>query len=259
MDERPHTPSDDVWLPHEPGRPADHPAPQAGAGQPATWAATQAAAPPGGRGRRLLAGAALATGLAVGGAAVAAAVTSGDRAAEGEPASAQAGGPESRFLPDADDNDGPGGQPGVEGFRGFRGRGGHHGPGGRGFGGLGAALHGELVVPQQDGTGTRTIAVQSGTVASVSSSRLSVRSRDGFTATYVVSSSTRLLPGSGGISAVKKDHQVVVVASKSGSTLTAIRVGDRTLRQQQRPDADDRAPRSPGPSPSTSTPGARDA
>src|SRR3954452_18742330 len=267
MDQRPHNPSDDVWLPHEPGRPVDDPAAEAGQGpgQPATWAApttapTTAAPAPSGRGRRLLAGAALATGLAVGGAAVAAAVTSGDRAAQGNVPGARAGAPQGGFLPFAGeqgDDDG-GRQPGAEGFPG---RGGwHHGPGDRGFGsGLGGALHGELVVPQEDGTGTRTITVQSGTVTSVSSSRLSVRSTDGFTATYVVNSSTRLAGVSGGISAVKKDHQVVVVASKSGSTLTAIRVGDRTLRAQQRPDDDDRAPQAPTPSPSRSTSGARGA
>src|SRR3954447_23514289 len=113
MDQRPHNPSDDVWLPHEPGRPVDDPAAEAGQGpgQPATWAApttapTTAAPAPSGRGRRppagaraagagrLLAGAALATGLAVGGAAVAAAVTSGDRAAQGNVPGAQAGAPQ---------------------------------------------------------------------------------------------------------------------------------------------------------------------
>jgi hypothetical protein len=264
MDERPSTPSDDVWLPHEPGRPAD-PAPSAGAGAPfamppaMTTAPLPAAPPPASRGRRLLAGAALATGLAVGGAGVAAAVTSGDLAGRGTGAGAPAAG---GFLPGVGQSgEGAQGQPqpGQQGPEEFRGRGGwHHGPGGRGgFGGdLRGALHGELVVPQEDGTGTRTITVQSGTVTAVSPTSLSVRSSDGFDATYVVSSSTQLAGDTGGISAVKKDHQVTVVATKSGSTLTAIRVGDRTLRQQQRPDGDDRrGPQAPTPAPSASTSG----
>src|SRR3954451_14952506 len=103
MDQRPHNPSDDVWLPHEPGRPVDDPAAEAGQGpgQPATWATTApTTAPPSppGRGGRLPAGAALATGLAVGGAAEPATVTSGDRAAQGNVPGAQAGAPQGGFL-----------------------------------------------------------------------------------------------------------------------------------------------------------------
>ena len=278
MDERPRNPSDDVWLPHEPGRPADsrpdYPTlPQSALDPAGSGAAAYSSAgshpagfgsaeppPPTNRGRRLLAGAALATGLAVGGAGVAAAVTSGYRALPGGGQSAESAGSQTGVFPGI-------GEPGADapgqsqpGFEGFRGRGGHHGHGGRGgVGGLRGALHGELVVPQEDGTGTRTITVQSGTVTAVSSTRVSVRSTDGFTATYVVNSSTRVA-GTSGISAVKKDHEVFVVATKSGSTLTAIRVGDRTLREQRRPDDDDRrAPQSPTPSPSASTSGARGA
>ena len=249
MDERP-TPSDDAWLPHEPGRPADYP-PAHGTGPQPAPVATEQGPPPASRGRRMLAGAALATGLAVGGAGVAAAVSSGDEAAQTTAPTARSGG----FFPGVGESgDTPGQTP--PGYDGFRGRG-HHGPGGRGgLGGhLRGALHGELVVPQEDGTGTRTITVQSGTVTAVSSTRLSVRSTDGFTATYVVSSSTRLAGPTGGISAVKKGHEVAVVATKNGSTLTAIRVGDRTLREQQRPDDDRRTPRSPTPSPSGSASG----
>jgi hypothetical protein len=287
MDERPGTPPSDAWQPHEPGAPAAPgwgpgvPAPGAPASgvpapgtadwstsaPPATPAPPAAAAWPSygpdvaaagrrdtgvPRSRRILAGAALATGLAVGGAGVAAAVTSGSDAL---PIDARSGVP--GFFPgsgegSAQELPGQSGQvpqdvaPRAEGFRGGH-HGGHHG-GGRGGFGFRGALHGELVVPQEDGTGTRTITVQSGSVTSVSSTRLVVKSTDGFTSTYVLNSSTDLL-GEQALSAVKVGHEVSVVGSKSGSTLTAIRVADRNLR----PSFDDRQHRqSPTPPPSGS-------
>jgi hypothetical protein len=309
MDQRPSNPSDDAWQPHEPGRPAgDVPAqqgptsdagahgtpeqgwrgvswqgapgqglPHQGGNAPAGYGqdvAAQGPAPTGpGRSRRLLAGAALATGLAVGGAGVAAAVTSGGDAL---PGGSERAGSQNGFFPGArgfdDTAEGqqtqpsqPGqpaqpGQPDQEDHGGPRGFG-HHGRGGPGgFGGLGGprgALHGELVVPQEDGTGTRTITVQNGSVTAVSATRLTVKSTDGFDATYVVSSSTRLAAGAESISAVKVGHRVTVVATKNGSTLTAIRIGDVTLRQQNRDERrhDDDSP-APSPSASPSASGA---
>jgi hypothetical protein len=206
----------------------------------------------------LLAGAALATGLAVGGAGVAAAVTSGNDALQVDARSGVPG-----FFPGAGEGSAqelpgqsgqvPQGQmPQGEGFRG--GRGGHH-DGGRGGFGFRGALHGELVVPQEDGTGTRTITVQSGSVTSVSSTRLVVKSTDGFSSTYVVNSSTDLL-GDQSISAVKVGHQVSVVATKSGSTLTAIRLADRNLQPSfDDRDRDDRQSPTPSPSGSPTTSG----
>jgi hypothetical protein len=208
------------------------------------------------RRRRILAGAALATDLAVGGAGVAAAVTSGSDAL---PIGTRSGVP--GFFPGSGEGSAPelpgssgqvpqGEVPRVEGFRG--GHGGHHG-GGRGGFGLRGALHGELVVPQEDGTGTRTITVQSGSVTSVSSTRLVVKSTDGFTSTYVLNSNTDLL-GDQALSAVKVGHEVSVVATKSGSTLTAIRVADRNLRRSFE-DRDDRQSPTPSPSGSPTTSG----
>jgi hypothetical protein len=89
------------------------------------------------------------------------------------------------------------------------------------------ALHGELVVPQRDGTGTQTIVVQSGNVTAVSATSLTVKSSDGFTATYVITSSTRVAPRSGAVTSLKKGDPVHVAATKSGSTLTALMVGTR--------------------------------
>jgi hypothetical protein len=277
MDQRPGTPSSDAWQPHEPGAPA---APGAGSSADgstpvtASWPATApevaaAGGPPPAapRSRRILAGAALATGLAVGGAGVAAAVTSGD--------DALAIGAESRVpgvFPGAGEGPAQGlpgqGLPGqgdqgqAQEGQGMRGPGGgwHHGRGGRGgFGGYGGALHGELVVPQQDGTGTRTITVQSGSVTSVSSTQLVVKSTDGFSSTYVLNGSTQLARGQA-LSAVKVGHQVTVVASKSGSRLTALRIGDRNLFVDRDGDRDDRSPTpSPSGSPTTSGSSSRNA
>jgi hypothetical protein len=110
---------------------------------------------------------------------------------------------------------------------------GHHGmggPGGPGMMGPRGALHGELVVPQRDGTGTQTVVVQSGTVTAVSATSLSVKSSDGYTATYVITSSTRVAARSGGITSLKKGDEVHVAATKSGSTSTALMVGARPDR-----------------------------
>lgn len=277
MDQRPGTSSSDDWQPHEPGAPA---APGAGSSADgstpvtASWPASapEVAAvgrpqPPAPRSRRILAGAALATGLAVGGAGVAAAVTSGNDSlaigsdsrvpgvfpGAGEGAAQDLPG---QGLPGQDDH---GDQGQAQEGQGLRGPGGgwHHGHGGRGgfggYGGYGEALHGELVVPQQDGTGTRTITVQSGSVTSVTSSRLVVKSTDGFSSTYVLNGSTRVAGGQA-LSAVKAGHQVTVVASKSGDTLTALRLGDRNLFVGRDRDGDDRSP-TPPPSGSPTTSG----
>nr|WP_284288336.1 hypothetical protein [Angustibacter aerolatus] len=79
--------------------------------------------------------------------------------------------------------------------------------------------------------------MQTGAVTSVSATRLAVKSTDGYTATYVVNASTTVMGQK--ISAVKTGHTVMVVATKSGSTLTATRVADRE------PAADRRRPPDP--------------
>jgi hypothetical protein len=268
MDQRPGTPSSDAWQPHEPGAPAAPAAGPTGDGSTPVTASWPTTAPevavagrpqsPAPRSRRVLAGAALATGLAVGGAGVAAAVTSGN--------DSLAIGSDSRVpgvFPGAGEGPAQGlpGQGQAKGGEGLRGPGGgwHHGRGGRGgLGGFGEALHGELVVPKQDGTGTRTITVQSGSVTSVGASRLVVKSTDGFGSTYVLNSSTRLAGGQA-LSAVKVGHQVTVVAGKSGRTLTALRVGDRNLFMDRDRDGEDRAPTPPSGTPTTSGSSSRNA
>jgi hypothetical protein len=70
--------------------------------------------------------------------------------------------------------------------------------------------------------------------------------------------STDLL-GEQALSAVKVGHEVSVVASKSGSTLTAIRVADRNLRPSFDDRDDRRSPTPPSGSPTTSGTSSRSA
>lgn len=83
------------------------------------------------------------------------------------------------------------------------------------------ALHGEVVVGGKNQQ--RTIDVQKGEVTSVSSTSLTMKSVDGYTKTYVITSATRVRskrkPSS--ISNVKPGERAFVVARKNGDTATA--------------------------------------
>jgi hypothetical protein len=107
---------------------------------------------------------------------------------------------------------------------------GHHGGrgplAGLGRAGLGPPLHGELVVPKKDGGGNQTVVVQAGTVTAVSGTSVAVRSTDGFAATYVVTSQTRVGRDGAKITSIKTGASVRIAATKDGSTLTALMVGD---------------------------------
>lgn len=92
---------------------------------------------------------------------------------------------------------------------------------GHGLDKLGKVLHGDLVVRTKDGN--RTIALQRGSVVSVNGTSLQVRSTDGFTATYVVNGDTKIRKGTSAGSLATGD-QVTVVATRSGSALTATKV-----------------------------------
>jgi hypothetical protein len=102
-----------------------------------------------------------------------------------------------------------------------------HGRGGPGgvIGGLrGDVLHGEFVV--KDGDATKTMLSQSGEVTAVSSTELTVKSTDGFTATWTLSSSTTKVHGfalkqdgkDAAISAIKVGATVAVAGTKTTST-----------------------------------------
>lgn len=184
------------------------------------------------RSRRVLAGAALATGLAVGGAGVAAALSNSSTAIGATGAS----------VPDALLADVGGTAPGP----GMGHRMGH---------GLRGALHGELTVPQADGTGTRVVLVQRGAVTAVSGSRLSVKSSDGFTATYPVSASTKVRCGTGTtISAIKVGATVHVVASKGGAALMVVDEAAGPMGGRWRHDHDHDGDRDDAPTTGTPTP-----
>lgn len=124
---------------------------------------------------------------------------------------------------------------GGQGWHGFPGgpAGGFGGgfPGGAfGIGGFGAGgvVHGQVTVPKSGG-GYQTQDVQRGTVTAVSSTSISVKSADGFTATYVVNSKTLVDAQAAGIGSVKKGDTVSVTATVGGSTATAVSVFDQTL------------------------------
>ncbi len=103
------------------------------------------------------------------------------------------------------------------------------GPGGIGFPfGAGGALHGQFVIAKSGG-GYQTVDVQRGKVTAVSSTSLTVKSADGFSATYAISSSTIVDAQRDGIGSVKDGNQVSVSATVSGSKATATSIFDLTL------------------------------
>jgi hypothetical protein len=115
-----------------------------------------------------------------------------------------------------------------------------HGPGGGGFdrfgglgflglglGGLGGAIHGQVTVPKSGG-GYQTIDVQRGTVTAVNSSSISVKSPDGYSATYAVLSSTEVNAQAAGIGTVKTGDTVLLMATASGGKTTAASIIDLT-------------------------------
>lgn len=97
-------------------------------------------------------------------------------------------------------------------------------PPGAGFGPFGT-IHGQFVMPKSGG-GYQTIDTQRGTVTAVSSSSITVKSSDGFTKTYQVTSSTNVAALRSGIGSVKTGQTVMVLATVSGSSATATHIVD---------------------------------
>jgi len=108
------------------------------------------------------------------------------------------------------DNDGPGGGHG----------GGMRGPG------MGPGIHGTFVTPNQAGTGYDTIDTQKGSVTDVSATSITVKSTDGFTKTYVVTSTTDVNGNAGDIAAVKTGDDVAILGIESGSDVNAQKIFD---------------------------------
>ena len=88
------------------------------------------------------------------------------------------------------------------------------------------AIHGEVTLAGQK---HRVIAFQRGTVAAVSATSLTVKSPDGYSATYLIKSETKVRQGRepGRLTDLSADDRVRVVAVKDGSTLTAKRIRER--------------------------------
>ncbi len=83
------------------------------------------------------------------------------------------------------------------------------------------------VVLAKDGGGSQTVLVQKGTVTSVDSGAIALKSADGYAKTYAVNKDTKV-NGDDGIGSVAKDEQVVVLAKEGGDDPAASVVVDLT-------------------------------
>jgi hypothetical protein len=85
------------------------------------------------------------------------------------------------------------------------------------------ALHGEVTLA---GDEHRVVVFQRGPVEKVSNTSLTVKSEDGYTATYAVSADTvvRKSGDKATLADLKAGDKVLVVANKDGSTLKAVRI-----------------------------------
>lgn len=93
---------------------------------------------------------------------------------------------------------------------------------------VGRALHGELVVGGKDGK-TVDVAVQRGQVTAVSPTSITLRSTDGFSRTYVLTTDSKIHVGktTSTVADVKTGAQGAVVATKDGAAYDVRRL---TLR-----------------------------
>ena len=86
--------------------------------------------------------------------------------------------------------------------------------------------HGQVTVRAK--TGTQVLDLQRGLVTAVNPTSITVKSQDGFTATYVVNSTTKVRKTGqqSAIGNVANGDNVVIAAVHAGSTDTAERIGD---------------------------------
>jgi len=123
------------------------------------------------------------------------------------------------------------GPPGGRGWHGFPGRmpGGaiRFAPGPIGLG----LIHGAFTVPKANG-GYQTLDVQRGKVTAVSATSVTVKSADGYTVTYTVTSKTLVDARAAGIGSVKKGDSVFITATASGTTPTAANIADLSVFKQ---------------------------
>lgn len=95
-------------------------------------------------------------------------------------------------------------------------------------------VHGQIVLAKPGG-GFRTVDFQNGTVTKVDSTSITLKSADGFSQSYPITSSTIVTAGRNGIGSVTSGNSAIVIATVSGSTATAARIIDLTqvLRSHQ--------------------------
>jgi len=101
-------------------------------------------------------------------------------------------------------------------------------PLGMGLGLGGGLVHGQVVIGKPGG-GYETVDVQSGKVTAVSSTSITIKSADGYSATYAIASSTIVDAQRDGIGSVKTGNEVSLTATVSGSKATATSVTDLSL------------------------------
>ena len=85
------------------------------------------------------------------------------------------------------------------------------------------ALHGEVTMA---GRSHRVVVFQRGPAEKVSQTSLTVKSADGYAATYVVGTATKVRKNGAAATAadLQADDRIFVVAAKDGSTLRALRI-----------------------------------
>ena len=93
--------------------------------------------------------------------------------------------------------------------------------------GAGGALHGEAVIPGDGGTATRAVLFQRGQVTAVTADKLTVRSTDGFSATYTIGADSRDRLAKK-VSTLATGDEVTVVATKADATTIRILRTGRT-------------------------------
>ncbi len=158
-------------------------------------------------GRVVLFGA-LAGGLAVGGAGIAAAATGTQSPSSGSSSGSSNSSSGSTTTPPP-----PGG------------RGLWHGAGRLGI--PGGLLHGQFVASKPGG-GYQTLDVQRGTASAISSGSITVRSQDGYSHTYSVNAQTRVDAQRDGISSISNNDELMVVAVNNNGADTAQSIADLT-------------------------------
>ncbi len=93
-------------------------------------------------------------------------------------------------------------------------------------GGLRRVEHGEFTVHTK--TGDKVVDVQRGVVTAINASSVTVKSTDGFSTTYTIDPTTKVHKGktTAAVSQIATNDQVRVMATKTGNTATAQRIGD---------------------------------